>query len=143
MRRTTALTLSVASLALALTACGGSDDSSGDGGGSGDSTTAANPEKPIEAAIADCGVKALGWAPGDGGSSVTLEGSSALAYKKAFCVLNALDVTDAVTGQINTTTMAVGQQEADWETGEGVPINAKWSYGGTTGGLVMILVDES
>jgi hypothetical protein len=91
---------------------------------------------PIREALVACS-NLLTKNEGDGGHSVHLgtKGSDKVTIEEMACVLNGLDIPDAVVSQIDKTTAMQGVQTATW--GE---FSAKWTYH-PDNGLDIIVTD--
>jgi hypothetical protein len=113
----------------ALSGCGGAASLA--------STTKATPvAPPIHDALVACS-NLLVKHEGDAGHSVHLgtKGSDKVTIEEMACVLNGLDIPDAVVSQIDKTTAMQGVQTATW--GE---FSAKWTYH-PDNGLDIIVTD--
>lgn len=98
----------------------------------------------IETAVNGCHLSGNDSASvGDGGTSVVLDGSGEaadsgeLSIDDEACVLRALDVTDAVTAQMDDTNSLQGRQSGSWDG-----IDASWTYH-PDNGLDIILTSTS
>ncbi len=83
---------------------------------------------PITRALDECSLSRL-VDPGDGGTSVLLDGegedvgSGTLTVTQIACVLNEVDIPDSVVYRIDDTRALDGRQNADWDG-----MTASWSY---------------
>lgn len=84
----------------------------------------------LSAALSSCGLSSSddGVTLGDGGKSLFLDGEgeseySGMANSDEWCVLDALNVPEIVTTQMENTTSLMGVQDADWNG-----LHAEWTY---------------
>ncbi len=125
--------------ALLISACGSSG--SGDSGAS-ESASDEAPETALIAAVDECGVDSdPSFDLGDEGYTLSIDGkgdedSLGADLTDIACVLNALDVSDAVIGRIDNTRALDGTLEGDWDG-----FTATWSYHPDSG-LSMVIEEE-
>jgi hypothetical protein len=93
------------------------------------SSARATPEMTrLQQAAEECVESATGVTVGDAGKTMIISAAGADTGEEATidelaCILRALDVTDAVTSQIDQTRALDGRQEADWGS-----FHASWTY---------------
>lgn len=121
---------------LLFSACG-----SGESGVS-ESAVAETPETALLAAVDACGVDSdPSFDLGDEGYTLSIDGkgeddSRGADLTDIACVLNALNVSDAVVGRIDNTRALDGTLEGDWDG-----FTATWSYHPDSG-LSMVIEEE-
>lgn len=105
--------LAVGLALLTLTACGGQ---------AGTSAGAQDSKTDIEKALDSCNSALETWASvGDNGDTLTIDGQgkddaadTKASITSEACILSALDVTDAIVSEMDSTTAMMGRQEGTW-----------------------------